>query len=146
MPNLIPDAMRTEIRSALSDVHETMMREITVFFTKTTTYVATQSTYHALYARLKDQKRGLETVTEQTINARVHYISDQNREMLLDSDLNLSLPNGSVRLKVDADGHDALLRTSRVEIDGEPFELESEGGKTGPFEVQYYVMYFKRKV
>lgn len=147
MANLIPDDMRTEIRSALDDVHETMRREIKIFHTKTEAFVATQSTYHALYSRLKDQSRGLDSVTESTVNARVHYLTDSNREVWgLESSLNISLPNGSVRLKVDEAGRDILLKSSRIEIDGELFELESEGGKTGPFEVHYYVMYFKRKV
>ena len=63
----------------------------------------------------------------------------------VNAQLNVPLPDGSVRLKIDQEGHSILKKSSRVEIDGQLYELISDSSKTGPFEVHYYIMYFKRK-
>jgi c-di-AMP phosphodiesterase-like protein len=48
--NLVPEEMRTQIRSAIEDVHETFAREIKIFKRKTETFIATTtSTYNELY-------------------------------------------------------------------------------------------------
>lgn len=146
--NLVPEELRNKIRSAIADVHETFAREITIFKRKTETFVSTNnSTYNALYSRLKNQEGGLSKVSQIKVKARIDYIDRQERNNInsINAQINISLPDGSVRLKIDEDGYQSLKQSSSVEIDGRLYELISDSSKTGPFSVQYYVMYFKRK-
>ena len=146
--NLVPENMRQEVRAALENVHETFSREITIFKRKTESYVATtDSTYNALYSRLKNQQGGLSKVSQTKIKARIDYIDRQERAPIagLNAQVNVPLPDGSVRLKIDEAGYKILKQSSSVEIDGRLYELMSDSAKTGPFSVQYFIMYFKRK-
>lgn len=146
--NLVPDEMRGKIRAALEDVHETFSRDIVIFKRKTEAFVSSNSsTYNALYARLKNEQKTLGKVTQTTVKARIDYVDRQEKSTIsgVNAQVNLSLPDGSVRLKVDASGHSLLKKSTRVEIDNQLYELISDSSKTGPFSVQYYIMYFKRK-
>ena len=145
--NLIDSSMRDNIRSALEDVHETFAREIKIFKRKAEVFVATTSTYNALYARLKNEKKPLHQVEEFTVKARIDYIDRQEKSALsgMNAQVNVALPEGMVRLKIDEEGFTHLKTASRVEIDGDLYELISDSAKTGPFSVHYYVMYLKRK-
>ena len=146
--NLVPDSMRKKIRQALSDVHETFSREITIFQRKNETFVSSSdSTYNALYARLKNEQKTLTKVTQTKVKARIDYIDRQQKEQIAgtNAQLNILLPEGSIRLKIDESGYKLLKNSTRVEIDEQLYELISDSAKTGPFSVQYYVMYFKRK-
>ena len=146
--NLVPENMRQEVRAALENVHETFSREITIFKRKTESFVATtDSTYNALYSRLKNQQGGLSRVSQTKIKARIDYIDRQERAPIagLNAQVNVPLPDGSVRLKIDEAGYKILKQSSSVEIDGRLYELMSDSAKTGPFSVQYFIMYFKRK-
>ncbi len=146
--NLVNDGMRKRIRSALEDVHETFAREITIFKRKTETFVSSgSSTYNALYNRLKNEQKTLGKVTQLKVKARIDYIDRQEKSNVsgINAQVNVPIPDGSVRLKIDSAGHAVLKTSTKVEIDGQLYELISDSAKTGPFSVQYYVMYFKRK-
>lgn len=146
--NLVPENMRQEVRAALENVHETFSREIIIFKRKTESFVSTNnSTYNALYSRLKNQQGGLSKVSQITVKARIDYIDRQERQAIsgLNAQVNVPMPDGAVRLKIDKDGYKALKQSTSVEIDERLYELISDSAKTGPFSVQYYIMYFKRK-
>lgn len=145
--NLVPDDMRNSVRSALEDMHETFSREVTIFKRKTDSFVASSSsTYNALYSRLKGEQKTLGKVTQTKVKARIDYIDRQERSNVsINAQVNVPLPDGSVRLKIDKDGYLILKKSSRVEIDNQLYELVSDSAKTGPFEIHYYIMYFKRK-
>ena len=146
--DLIDEAMRAEIRSALEDVHETFAREIKIFKRKAEVFVSTTSTYNALYSRLKkNQKKPLYKVEEFTAKARIDYVDKQEKSALggLNAQVNVPLPEGMIRLKIDETGFSHLKTASSVEIDGDLYELISDSAKTGPFQVHYFVMYLKRK-
>jgi predicted ATPase with chaperone activity len=145
--NLVTDGMRDSVRSALEDMHETFSREVTIFKRKTDSFVASSSsTYNALYSRLKGEQKTLGKVTQTKVKARIDYIDRQERSNVsINAQVNVPLPDGSVRLKIDKDGYLILKKSSRVEIDNQLYELISDSAKTGPFEIHYYIMYFKRK-
>ena len=146
--NLVPGSMRDTIRDALEDVHETFSRDIVIFKRKTEAYVSSDSsTYNALYARLKNEQKTLGKVTQETVRARIDYVDKQEKTSMsgVNAQVNLPLPDGSVRLKIDTSGYLLLKKSTRVEIDNQLYELISDSSKTGPFSVQYYIMYFKRK-
>ena len=146
--NLIDEDMRSQIEAALDDVHETFAKEIKIFQRKTETFVSTStSTYNALYNRLKNEQKTLGKVTEITAKARIEYVNttEDSRLSGTSAQTNLTLPDGSVRLKIDEAGYTQIKRASKVEIDGKLYELVSDSGFTGPFVRKYHVLYFKRK-
>jgi len=146
--NLIDANMRSQIEAALDDVHETFAQEIKIFQRKTETFVSTStSTYNALYNRLKNEQKTLGKVTEITAKARIEYVNttEDSRLSGTSAQTNLTLPDGSVRLKIDETGYAQIKRASKVEIDGKLYELVSDSGFTGPFVTKYHVLYFKRK-
>ena len=123
--NLVPESMREKIREALSSVHETFAREIVIFQRKNETYISSsESTYNALYARLKNEQKTLTKVTQTKVKARIDYIDRQQKEQIAgtNAQLNILLPEGSIRLKVDSNGYSLLKRSTRVEIDGQLYE------------------------
>ena len=140
--NLVTDSMRKTVRDALEDMHETFAREITIFKRKAESYVASsESTYNALYARLKNEQKTLGKVTQTKVKARIDYLDRNEISAVsgLNAQVNLSLPDGSVRLKIDKDGYDILKNSTRVQIDDQLYELVSDSSKTGPFSVHYYI-------
>tara|TARA_A100000164_G_C21591495_1_gene623128 strand:+ start:209 stop:661 length:453 start_codon:yes stop_codon:yes gene_type:complete len=146
--NLVGDEMRQSIRDAIDDVHETFAREIKIFKRKSETFIATTtSTYNALYNRLKSQQRTLGKFTEISAKARIDYITttEHNRISGTSAQINLSLPDGSVRLKIDSEGYLHIKSASKLEVDDQLYELMSDSGKTGPFEPHYHVLYLRRK-
>ncbi len=145
--NLVPDDMRESVRSALEDMHETFSREIKIYKTKTQTFISTSSTYNALYDRLKNEQKSIGKVTELTVKARIDYVDKHELSSIsgVSAQVNLALPEGSIRLKIDKEGYTHVKTSSRIEVDGQLYELISDSAKTGPFSVQYYIMYLKRK-
>ena len=145
--NLVPDDMRSSVRAALEDMHETFSREIKIFKTKTEVFVATESTYNALYARLKNEQKSIGKVSEFTVKARIDYVDKHEVSSMsgVSAQVNLALPEGSIRLKIDEEGYGHIKSSSRIEVDGQLYELVSDSAKTGPFSVQYHIMYLKRK-
>jgi len=145
--NLVPDDMRESVRSAIEDMHETFAREIKIYKTKTQTFIATSSTYNALYDRLKNEQKSIGKVTEFTAKARIDYVDKHELSSIsgVSAQVNLALPEGSIRLKIDEEGYTHVKTSSRIEVDGQLYELVSDSAKTGPFSVHYYIMYLKRK-
>jgi hypothetical protein len=145
--NLVPESMRNSVRAALEDMHETFAKEIKIYKTKTETFVAVTSTYNALYARLKNEQKSIGKVSEFTAKARVDYIDKHELTSMsgVSAQVNLALPEGSIRLKIDKEGYGHIKTSSRIEVDGQLYELVSDSAKSGPFDVHYYIMYLKRK-
>jgi hypothetical protein len=77
----------------------------------------------------------------------MNYITttEHNRLSGTSAQVNLSLPDGSVRLKIDNDGYLHIKSSSKLEIDNQLYELMSDSGKTGPFAPHYHVLYLRRK-
>jgi hypothetical protein len=146
MGSLIPDSDKSEMSKVFNDIHDTFAREITVFQKENEIYVATNGTYNALYSRIKNTPTVKTKVTQTKVQARIKYQQDQ-REMDLPgskSQINVQMPEGSVRVKIDKAGYDLFTKAIKIEIDGEVFRIISDPSKAGPFTVKFYILILRR--
>ena len=146
MTDYLTAAQRTEYQNVFKNMHETFARAITIYKTKTGVFVATNSTYNALYSRLNNSTRSIKEVEKYDTTARIKYIGTQPEELVNEfgAQVNVRFPEGTVRLKLDKTGYDLIKTSGRIEIDGELFKIVSDPSKAGPFEVLFYVLYLQR--
>ena len=132
--------------NVFNDIHDTFARDIKVFQRENEIFVATNATYNALYARIKNAPTTRTKVTETTIKARILYTQDQ-KEMDLPgtrAQLNVQLGEGVVRVKIDEAGYNLFVKASKIEIDGAIFRIVSDPSKAGPFKVKFYILYLRK--
>ena len=146
MASYLTDAQKASYQEVFKNMHDTFARDISIYKTKTSVFVATNSTYNALYGRLKNKSRTVKEVEEYTTKARIKYVGNQPEELIgeLGAQVNVRFPEGTVRLKLDQTGYDMIKTASRIEIDGELFKIVSDPSKAGPFGVLFYVLYLQR--
>lgn len=145
--SLISDAQKTTIKAIIDDIHETFARTITVFEEGERVLIAASSTYNGIYGKTQGGNSSVSrTVVSHTLKARIKYI-DAKEESLADgqinSQLDISLINGSVRITVDGAGYDILREAKRCEFEGRKYEIVSKGQPTGIFGPQYYHFFLK---
>tara|TARA_E500000318_G_scaffold109916_3_gene124053 strand:- start:261 stop:719 length:459 start_codon:yes stop_codon:yes gene_type:complete len=145
--SLISDAQKTTIKAIIDDIHETFARTITVYEEGERVLIAASSTYNGIYGKTEGGNSSVSrTVVSHALKARIKYI-DAKEEMLADgqinSQLDISLINGSVRITVDSDGYDILREAKRCEFEGRKYEIVSKGQPTGIFGPQYFHFFLK---
>jgi hypothetical protein len=145
--SLISDSQKTTIKAIIDDIHETFARTITVYEEGERVLIAASSTYNGIYGKTEGGNSSVSrTVVSHSLKARIKYI-DAKEEMLADgqinSQLDISLINGSVRITVDSDGYDILREAKRCEFEGRKYEIVSKGQPTGIFGPQYFHFFLK---
>ncbi len=146
MGSLIPDSEKENISNVFNDIHDTFCRDIKVYQRDNEVFVATNATYNALYARIKNAPTTRVKVKEHTIKARILYTQNQ-KEMDLPgtkAQLNVQLGEGIVRVKIDEAGYNIFIKANKIEIDGAIFRIVSDPSKVGPFSVNFYTLYLRK--
>ncbi len=145
MGSLISDSDKTAIGNVFNDIHDTFARPVTVFQKKNKIFVATNSTYNALYGRLTKETGTRQTVTQTTVQARVLYRQDQKEIDLpcTRDQVNVPLGEGVVRVKIDKAGYELFKKATNIEIDGEALRIVTDAGRIGPFAVHFYTLYLR---
>lgn len=146
MGSLIPDSEKQNIANVFDDMHDTFARDIVVYQRDNEIFVATSSTYNALYSRVKNAPTSRTKVTETTVKARILYRKEQ-KEMDLPgtkSQINVQMDEGTVRVKIDEAGYKLFTQAAKIEIDGEVFRIVSDPAKVGPFVVKFYTLFLRR--
>ena len=146
MGSLISDSEKTAVGNVFDDMHDTFARAVTVFQQDNTLFVATNSTYNALYQRLQDSTTTRSKVTQSTVMARIKYEQNQREIDIPGSraQVNVPLGEGVVRVKLEAAGYELFKKAAKIEIDGEAFRIVSDASKVGPFTVKFYTLYLRR--
>jgi len=145
MGSFLSDSEKDAIGNVFDDMHDTFARDITVFQRENEIFVATNGTYNALYSRIKNAPTTRAKVTETKVKARILYAQNQKEISLPgNSQLNVEMSEGSVRVKIDEAGYKLFVKASKIEIDGEVFRIVSDPAKAGPFKVKFYVLYLRR--
>lgn len=146
MGSLLSDNEKTAIGNVFDDMHDTFARAVTVFQKENQLFVATNSTYNALYSRIKDSTTTRTKVTSTTVMARIQYEQNQREIDLPGSraQINVPLGEGVVRVKLEKAGYDLFKKATNIEIDGEAFRIVSDASKVGPFVVKFYTLYLRR--
>lgn len=146
MGSLIPDSEKQNIANVFDDMHDTFGRDIVVYQRDNEIFVATSSTYNALYSRVKNAPTSRTKVTSTTVKARILYRKEQ-KEMDLPgtkSQINVQMDEGTVRVKIDEAGYKLFTQAAKIEIDGEVFRIVSDPAKVGPFVVKFYTLFLRR--
>lgn len=145
MGSLISDDDKDKIGAVFQDMHDTFAQDVTVFQRKNDIFVATNSTYNALYKRLSNEQTTRTTVTQTTVKARVLWRQDQKEIDLpgTRAQVNVPLGEGVVRVKVEQAGYELFKKATNIEIDGEALRIVTDAGRIGPFKVHFYTLYLR---
>ena len=146
--SLISDAQKTTIKAIIDDIHETFARTIVVYEDGERVLITTpNSTYNGIYGKIEGGGTSVSrTVVSHNIKARIKYIDAKDESLAdgqINSQLDISLINGSVRITVDGAGYDILREAKRCEFEGRKYEIVSKGQPTGIFGPQYYHFFLK---
>lgn len=147
MGDLISSSDKDAFDNVFDSIHDTFAREITIFKKKKKVFIAVDSTYNALYSRIKDERGSEKTVEAITVKARVAYAG--NFEFLRANNeneiLGLDIPADHIRIKIGEEGYNLIKQATDLEIDGELFNVTSDASKSGMFKVKYYNLLLKRR-
>jgi|TARA_R100001163_G_scaffold40232_1_gene30515 hypothetical protein len=147
MASLLTDAEKTEINSALSDVHDTFARDIYVYVEEASSTPA-ELNYNPLYGRTKNTAKisSEVTLTKHTFAARIFYKNEQ-KEDIIDGggQMNLLASEGQIRIKVKSDAYEKIKICSKIEVDDELYIVDGDAKSIGPFDSQFYSIFLKRE-
>ena len=146
MGSLLTQADKNAISDAFDDMHDTFARTITIYQRKNEVFIATNSTYNALYKRIKAAQNSKSKVTSTTLKARILYAQKQIEQELssISSQLDIPVSKGLVRIKIPKAGYSILEKSTNIQLDGFPFKIISTPAPIGPFEPKYYTLYMER--
>jgi len=151
--DLISGGDKADMEAAIADIHDTFARPIIIYKNKTEIFVATnpvfESSYNALYQKLKNPQKNADTkttVTKTTVNARVQYrsVQDESDAGGTGAQINVQWGSGELRLKLDEEGYKAFKFATKIEIDGVVWRIVTDASRAGLFTPQYYVIYLER--
>tara|TARA_R110002020_G_scaffold21871_8_gene74142 strand:+ start:841 stop:1287 length:447 start_codon:yes stop_codon:yes gene_type:complete len=147
MASLLTEAEKTNINSALSDIHDTFARDIYVYVEERSS-VPAELNYNPLYGRTKNTAEisSENTLTQYTYSARVFYKTEQEEELVDgNGQMNLTASEGQVRIKVKSDAYEKIKICSKIEVDNELYVVDSDAKVIGPFGSQFYSLFLKRE-
>lgn len=146
MSDLLSSSEKLAISLAFDDLHDTFARDIRVFIKTLTTHSGVSSGSNSLWDRAKPVSPTEESVSVSTITARLKFMDKAELEKIPvnNTATNLSFPNGVIRLKVKDEDYNTVKKSVKIEYGGLPYKLYSDAGKIGPFNVNYFTLYFVR--
>ena len=147
MASFLSTSEKESINSVLVDLHDTYKKDIYVYTTNVPD-LADDSDYNPLYGRSSDQSFSSDDyeLIKEAISARVHYMNEQKEvNDQLGGQMNLSVSQGIVRLKVDKDGIEKIKTAQKVEVDDVLYLPVSDPKVVGPFGNQFYMIYLRRE-
>tara|TARA_B100000085_G_scaffold277929_1_gene298967 strand:- start:937 stop:1383 length:447 start_codon:yes stop_codon:yes gene_type:complete len=147
MASLLTASEKSDVQSALSDVHDTFARDIYVFVEEASSIPA-EANFNPLYGRTKNTSQISSNIslTKYTYSARVYY-ENRQKEDILDGkgQMNLVASEGKVRIKVKSAAYEKIKICSRIEVDDNLYVVDGDPKVVGPFDAQFYSIYLKRE-
>ena len=150
MADLISAADKADMELAIVDVHDTFARPITIYKNETKIFVATnpvfQSSYNALYDKLKNAPATRSKVSRKEVMARVQYrpVQEEQDEGGIGAQVNVQWGMGELRLKLEEDAYSDFKFATKIEIDGIIWRIVTDASRAGLFTPQYYLLYLER--
>lgn len=145
--SLISESQKTAIKSIIDDIHETFARNITVYEEGKKILIAASSEYNGIYGRTGGGTTSTSTTSvSHTVKARIKYIDAKAGNLAdgnINSQLDIEVIDGSVRITVDASGFNILKEAKRCEFEGGKYRIATKGNPTGIFGPQYYHFYLE---
>ena len=146
MADLLSSTEKAAISAGFDDLHDTFKRPVKVFSKVVTTFNNTSSNHNGLFGQNKISNPQEQSVTSSTIYARVKFMdkSEIGKISGINTGTNISLPEGTIRLKISDADYPLVKKSVKIEYGGLPYVLHSDAGKIGPFDINYYTLYFSR--
>jgi|TARA_X000001316_G_C910397_1_gene25880 hypothetical protein len=139
--------LKTQLQGIIDNVHETFARTITVYEEGERVLIAASSTYNNVYGKTNTGGKSVSrTSVSHSIKARIQYINAKDESLSdgqIDSQPDIDLINGSVKITVDESGFAILKEAKRCEFEGRKYEIVSKGSATGILGPQYYHFFLK---
>ena len=146
MPSISAN-LKTQLQGIIDNVHETFARTITVYEEGERVLIAASSTYNNVYGKTNTGGKSVSrTSVSHSIKARIQYINAKDESLSdgqIDSQPDIDLINGSVKITVDESGFAILKEAKRCEFEGRKYEIVSKGSATGILGPQYYHFFLK---
>ena len=143
--SLISDSQKNTIKAIIDDIHETFARNITVYEEGKKILISASSEFNGIYGKTASGSSSTQTtVVSHTVKARIKYINSREQNLAdgnINSQLDIELIDGSVRITVDESGFTILKEAKRCEFEGRKYTIQSKGNPTGIFGPQYYHFY-----
>jgi len=143
--SLISDSQKNTIKEIIDDIHETFARNITVYEEGEKVLISASSEYNGIYGKTSTGSRSTrKVVVSHTLKARIKYINAREQKLAdgnINSQLDIDMIDGSVRITVDENGFEILKEAKRCEFEGRKYTIDSKGDPTGIFGPQYYHFY-----
>jgi hypothetical protein len=146
MSSLIPESEKTLLQEAFNDLHDTFARPVYYFKESKKVIIQTNPSYNPIYGQGQQFTESIKNVIDSgSFNARITYDTDKANSYIndpeIDSQLKLRLPDGYVRIKVDASGYNVIKKTKRVVFDERTFSIESDVRPHGLFTPSHYTFF-----
>lgn len=143
MPSLLNEIKQKNIEKVLFDLHDTFSREITVYKNARVVSTNNSPSFNSIYGgKGPTQSIQYETISKKFM-ARV-YIEKSDQEFFYNgkgsdgSNDKLILPQGFVKVLVDAEAHLFMKEARRVEFDNCVYSVRSAGNPQGLFSNMFY--------
>lgn len=150
MTDLVSAADKADMEAAIEDIHDTFSRDITIYKNEKEVFVAAtpqfNSTYNALYQKLKNATGTKSKVSRYAVKARVQYNYKQetSSEAGMGAQMNIPLSVGNLRIKLNQKAYLDFKFATKIEIDGILWRIISDASRAGLFSPQYYVLFLER--
>lgn len=137
MASLISTVRQDAINVVLKNLHDTFSKEIIAYKNAVAVCDTPSSSYNSIYDNAGPSTSVTYTEIKQTFMARVYFVkSDQeffyNGRGLNGSNDKLILPQGFVKIIVEADAYEFIKESRKVEFDGVVYSVRSAGNHANP--------------
>ena len=134
MPNYFSNDFKSSVSDALSSLHDSIKREITLYYDTPQDTAASDLNTNPIFGRSSScNTRTTPQKTSETINARIRYVGKQDDDFINFQGNVIVKSEGMVRIKVKKQYESKVERASNFEIDNQLFVLNSDKYKVGPW-------------
>ena len=145
--DLLSDAEKSELQSALVDIHDTWKRSVTFYKTPEEVVISTNPDHNFLFGNAPSNTQIQSIQQSGVFDVRIFYDKRQMISPFSEGNKNevkLFLYEGEVRLKVQEDAHVFLKDTERVVFDDYQFVISRAERPHGLFDAEFYTYYLRR--
>jgi hypothetical protein len=146
MPSLISESRQQSIETVMRNLHDTFIKEITVYKNAQGICISSSPAYNSIYGDKGPSQSIQYEMVVKKFNARIYYIKSEQEFFANGGNANGSndkviLPDGSVKIVVEADAYLFIKESRKIEFDGTIFSVRSSGNPGGLFNNIFYEFY-----
>lgn len=147
--NRLSAVIRANAEALLQDVHDTFARDIIVWKKAKEIVISTNPKHNFMFQSSPNNTKVEHIPVSGLFKARVLYGDSQKKNPISspgregEDQIGLTMPQGTVRLKIDNSGYNFVKDATRITLDGSVFEIDSDPRPHGLFEPKFTTIYLK---